>query len=131
MMKPSKIQYALIIGVYVAVWILGFSRLDRGPYLLIGLFAAVGYGSGQAIEAMLRQHIGLSADPGALLGAALTTTAATGWCVTHGLLQPASDLYLDIVERFLAAFASGHVVVMLFAAASDAVTTAFRKGRTP
>ena len=128
MMKPSRAQYILIIGIYVAVWIVGFSRLHEGPYLVIGWLAAVGYGSGQVIEAMLRQHIGLSADPIALPAAALMTAAGTWWFVTHGQLPLASGLYLEIAERFLMAFLLGHSVLMLSAAVMDAVTTAFRKG---
>ncbi len=131
MIKPSRIQYILVVGIYVAVWIAGFSRLHAGPYLIIGWFAAVGYGSGQIIEAMLRQHISLSADPIALPGAALMTAAGTWWCVTHGDLHLASGVYLDIAERFLMAFFLGHLVAMLSAVVVDAVTSAFRKGDMP
>lgn len=130
-MKPPKAQYVLIIEGYVAAWILGFSRLDRGLYLSNGLLDAAGYGSGQVIEAKLRQNIHHSANPMTLLRATSTTTGANGWCVTHDLLHPASDLCPDIVERRLAAFALGHVVAMLFSATLDAVATTFRKGCAP
>lgn len=131
MTKSSRTPYFLITGIYVALWIVGFSRLHEGPYLVIGCFAALGYGSGQLIEATLRQHITLSADPIALPGAALMTAAGTWWCLTHGQLHLASGLYLDIVERFLVSFLLGHTVVMLSALVVDAVTTAVRNKRMP
>jgi hypothetical protein len=128
-MKSSRAQYALILGIYVTVWAAAFTRLAGGPYVAIGIAAAGGYGAGQLLALVLRRHIGLSADPFALPLAIAMTVLGTWVGVSRGTLHPGATLYLDVLERFLTAFAIGHVVVLLLAGVMDALTRTLRRRR--
>jgi hypothetical protein len=125
-MKLSRLQYALVLALYVTVWVAAFSRLTGGPYLALGLAVALGYGAGQAIALLWRQHIALSADPVALPAAAAVALLGTWLGMSRGFFQPDITSYLEIVERFLTAFLLGHLVVLLLAAAMDKIATAAR-----
>ena len=128
-MKSSRVQYALILGIYVTVWAVAFTRLAGGPYVAIGIGAACGYGAGQLLALALRRHVGLSADPFALPLAIAVTVLGTWVGVSRGILHPGGDLYLNVLERFLTAFALGHVVVLLLAGVMEALTRVLRRRR--
>ncbi len=128
-MKSSRAQYALILGIYVTVWAAAFTRLTGGAYVAIGIGAACGYGAGQLLVLALRRHVGLSADPFALPLAMAMTVLGTWIAVSRGILHPGLDLYLEVVERFLTAFALGHLVVLLLAGLMEALTRALRRRR--
>ena len=128
-MKSSRAQYALILGIYVTVWAAAFTRLTGGAYVAIGIGAACGYGAGQLLALVLRRHVGLSADPFALPLAMAMTVLGTWVGVTRGILHLGGELYLDLLERFLSAFAIGHLVVLLLAGVMEALTRTLRRRR--
>ena len=128
-MKSSRAQYALILGIYVTVWAAAFTRLTGGVYVAIGIGVACGYGAGQLLALALRRQVGLSADPFALPLAIAMTVLGTWVGVSHGILRAGAALYLDVLERFLTAFAIGHLVVLLLAGAMEALTRILRRRR--
>lgn len=128
-MKSSRAQYILIVGIYVIVWAAVFSRFASGIYFEIGIAAACGYGAGQWLAPSLRRSVGLSADPVALPLAIAMTVLGTWVGVSRGILHPGAGLYLDILERFLSAFAVGHVIVLILAGVMETVTRAIRRRR--
>ena len=54
-------------------------------------------------------HLGLSADPSALLGAALAIAVTAAGLMVFGRLPVSRATYLDLGGRFVEAFLAGHL----------------------